>query len=113
MPEDHAFCTECGAVMAEATTLRPADDSPDLTATISGQYAVETFIQMSQKSAATSKKEGDARAEASTPPPRRAEPVTTPAKVRSRSILHFLLGLAAVLLLGALLFYLVSLILSR
>lgn len=105
MPEDHAFCAECGTVMTEDGPAPQAGaDSPELMATISGQYSsnMSTIVPANRQAARR----------ADSPP--RPEKVSPPAKVGgSRSGLYFALGLIAVLLLGGLLFYLVGVILSR
>jgi hypothetical protein len=106
VPGDHAFCTECGAVLAEETRKSaPADDSPEFAATISGQYPLPTTEVPAPKP-----KEAEMRDSA---PQVRSQAVTTPVKARSRSGIYFILGLVAVLLLGGLLFYLFGIILSR
>lgn len=117
VPEDHAFCAECGAVMAEAGTTRQArdDDSPELAATISGQYSteqIEAGLALSRERKRATKQTNDAGARPAAAVRKPVQPATTPAEVRSGPSLYFILGVVAVLLLGALLFYLIRVILS-
>ena len=107
VPADHAFCTECGAVLAEETQRGAhGEDSPEFAATMSGQYPLPT----TEAPAAERKKEAEERDSATQA---RSQAITTPAKARPRSGLYFVLGLVVILLLGALLFYLFGIILSN
>lgn len=127
VPSDHAFCTDCGAVMAEPSPAPRAGQGEGsdeaLISTIVGQP-----IKPPSRPAA-----GGRRAPAEAPPPARepqpareqaarpaatvtpapARPVTTQEKVATKSSPYIYLGFGVVLLLGLLLFYLLSVIFSR
>ena len=114
VPAENAFCAECGAVMFEgAPRGRREDPSSQLSATISGAYSARDFAAAEPPAAA------DARGPAT---PVRADPAREPADgarrplpqapeaERSRSMLFLVVGVAAMLALGVLLFYLIGLI---
>ena len=101
VPDDHAFCTECGAVMAEEKSGPPrAENPPHLAATISAKY---TPVQPTPARGTEAGGKRDERTH-----PAQQQGVTTPVKAKSSSALYFVLGLLAVLALGALLFYLLG-----
>ena len=117
VPSDIAFCPECGAVMAERAEDQDDDGAPTQFAStlMPGHEQMEANRAPSRPAAKTSAKETP-KPPAAKPPaaaPPRAAAVTSQAKVRSRSSVYIVLGLVAVVLLGGLLIYLLSVILSR
>lgn len=120
VPEDHAFCADCGAVMAEGGTTRTAraDEMPELAATISGQYSSEQVETAVARRREQKREQERADTNAAQPPPRAAgRAAVQPATAAdggggSKSRVYIALGIVAVLLLCALLFYLLGVIVS-
>lgn len=119
VPDDHAFCADCGAVMAEAGATQRGRDGeiPELAATISGQYSSEQIETAVARKREQKRERERANADATPAPPQAAEraparPITTPDGGRSSSRVYIILGIVAVLLLCALLFYLLGVIVS-
>ncbi|HYN85786.1 MAG TPA: zinc ribbon domain-containing protein [Pyrinomonadaceae bacterium] len=113
VPEGHAFCAECGAVVFEgAPRERREDPSALLASTISGAYALRDLEAAQPAQPATPKPPPSAAPPpgAARPAERHAPQATQPATPRKSSALLVAFGLAAVLALGGLLIYLVGLI---
>ena len=131
VPEEQAFCQNCGAPMAQGATPPPKrDDSWDMAATVIGQKIPMPAPPVSQPPA---KPAGEARpagrstaatAPAPQPPP---TPVHTPtpapshtaraavapsSTAKSNSTLYIILGVGAVLLLGILIIFLLMAVFS-
>ncbi len=110
VPEDHAFCTECGAVMAETSAPSQTEaDAPEMMATIAGNYSRDMQTVMFAKPLPKPAAEA---IEASPSQPSVA-PLLTPTKGDDKSGLYIIIGIIIVLLLGSLFIYLLGVILSR
>ena len=120
VPADHAFCAECGATLAETMSMTRtslAADSEEFAATMLGEYPSDQ-VEGANVPAHAPPKESKPSAARPVAAQVRERAVTSPEKAGSKragskSGVYFILGLLAVLILGGLLFYLLSVILSR
>lgn len=119
VPGDHAFCTECGAVMAEpeapsGAEARAKDEA--FISTVTGHP-----VQRPSEAGAAERPRDESRPPAGASSAgramasgaARAGAVTTREKVRGRSNVYVFVGFGVVILLGLLLLYLLSVIFSR
>lgn len=118
VPDDHAFCPECGALMvAEKRPAAPEEEeSAQYMTTIPSPHRFSESPSEGAAGAHVEEGRGGGGEPSRTAPASSlptAQTATAPAESRSRSGLYFVIGIVLVLLLGGLLFYLIAVILSE